>query len=67
MFNVSGWGHASGHFTLWDSNAKKLAYATSHENPDNNMYYFWLTQLSEDMNGDKHIVQLTSVKFWKLK
>lgn len=67
VFNVSGWGDASGHFTLWDGNAKKLAYATSHDNPDNNMYYFWLTQFSEDTLGNKRIVQVNSVKFWELK
>lgn len=67
VFNVTGWGDASGHFTLWDGNAKNLAYATSHDNPENNLYYFWLTQFSEDANGNKRIVQVTSVKFWELK
>lgn len=66
-FNVTGWGDASGHFTLWDGYAKKLAYAPNHDNAQDNNYYFWLTRLDEEKNGDKRIVQLISVKFWELK
>lgn len=67
VFNVTGWGDASGHFTLWDGKAKSLAYATGHDSPANNTYYFWLTQLNERVDGTKALVQVASVKFWELK
>lgn len=67
VFNVTGWGDASGHFTLWDGKAKSLAYATGHDSSANNTYYFWLTQLQEDENGKQWLVQVSSIKFWELK
>jgi hypothetical protein len=67
VFDVSGWGDASGHFTLWNGAAKTLAYAEPHDNPENNMYYFWLTSLEELDDGTKFLVQVVSVKFWELK
>lgn len=63
VFDVSGWGDASGHFTLWDGSAKTLAYADPHDDPTNNLYYFWLTELRQP----KSIVQTTKVRFWELK
>lgn len=66
-FNVTGWGDASGHFTLWNGTSKTLAYATSHDDPEKNTYYFWLTQLNEGAAGKRSIVQVVSVKFWELK
>ncbi len=63
VFEVSGWGDASGHFTLWDGAAQKLAYATDHDDNTTNTYYFWLTML---VSAEK-IVQTTKVKFWELK
>ncbi|MEO7495964.1 MAG: T6SS effector amidase Tae4 family protein [Massilia sp.] len=65
-FEVSGWGDASGHFTLWDGGARQLAYATGHDTPDNNMYYFWLTSLTRP-DGKAHLVQVVKVRFWELK
>lgn len=65
-FEVSGWGDASGHFTLWDGSTKKLAYAAGHDQPDNNTYYFWLTKLTQ-VSGLSHLVQVVKVKFWELK
>ncbi|QGZ39158.1 type VI secretion system (T6SS) effector Tae4 (amidase) [Pseudoduganella flava] len=62
VFEVAGWGDASGHFTLWDGGAKQLAYATDHDDASKNTYYFWLTMLA----GDK-VIQTTKVKFWELK
>jgi len=67
VFNVTGWGDASGHFTLWDGKAKSLAYATGHDNPADNTYYFWLTQLNEREDGEKRIIQVSSIRFWELK
>lgn len=65
-FDVTGWGDATGHFTLWDGGTKKLAYADGHDQPDNNSYYFWLTKLTE-VDGNPRIVQVVTVKFWELK
>lgn len=67
VFEVSGWGDASGHFTLWNGSTRTLAYAASHDNPENNMYYFWLTSLDALDDGTKFLVQVISVKFWELK
>lgn len=65
-FDVTGWGDASGHFTLWDGDAKTLAYADGHDDNSNNSYYFWLTQMRDD-GGKKRLIQVVKVKFWELK
>jgi hypothetical protein len=67
VFDVAGWGDASGHFTLWDGNAKTLAYATPHDDPTNDLYYFWLTEVREQIGLKVAIVQTTQVRFWELK
>lgn len=51
-FDVSGWGDASGHFTLWDG--QKLLYAGSHD-------YFHL--YDEFENGKA--IKVTKCYFWK--
>jgi len=66
VFEVSGWGDASGHFTLWDSASKTLAYADHHDSPTDGSYYFWLTQLAGEAPHQK-LVQTVRVKFWELK
>jgi hypothetical protein len=66
VFEVRGWGDASGHFTLWDSGSKRLAYADGHDSPSDNNYYFWLTQLAGDPDKPK-LVQTARVKFWELE
>jgi hypothetical protein len=65
-FEVSGWGDASGHFTLWDGSTKKLAYADGHDQSDNNSYYFWLTNLTQ-AGEQSRLIQVVKVKFWELK
>ena len=65
-FEVTGWGDATGHFTLWDAVTKKLAYADGHDQPDQSSYYFWLTKLTEG-EGKSRLVQVIKVKFWELK
>lgn len=67
VFDVSGWSDASGHFTLWNGTSRKLAYAEAHDNPENNRYYFWLTDLAERPDGRNFLIQVASVKFWELK
>lgn len=66
VFDVAGWGDASGHFTLWDCQTRTLAYAAPHDNPGNELYYFWLTDVREDLLETVN-TQVTSVKFWELK
>lgn len=66
-FDVTGWGDASGHFTLWDGSTKKLAYADGHDQPENNFYYFWLTNLIEEAGKKSRLIQVVKVKFWELK
>ena len=65
-FEVSGWDNASGHFTLWDGSTRKLAYADKHDQPDNNAYYFWLTNLIR-VGEKSRLIQAVNVKFWELK
>jgi hypothetical protein len=67
VFDVTGWGNATGHFTLWNGASKTLAYAAPHDNPQDNFYYFWLTELREKKDGSKYLIQVVSVKFWELK
>lgn len=67
VFDVTGWGNATGHFTLWNGVEMTLAYAAPHDNPNNNEYYFWLTELREKQDGSEYLVQVVSVKFWELK
>jgi hypothetical protein len=66
VFEVAGWGDASGHFTLWDGGAKELAYAEGHDDPNGGNYYFWLTNIRE-VKGVKRLIQVVKVKFWELK
>ncbi len=66
VFEVQGWGDASGHFTLWDNGSKRLAYADGHDSPNDQNYYFWLTQLAGAPAKPK-LIQTARVKFWELK
>ncbi|MYN29882.1 type VI secretion system amidase effector protein Tae4 [Duganella levis] len=63
-FEVSGWGDASGHFTLWDGSARTLAYADGHNDSGNTDFYFWLTQVDPERT---RLIQTVRVKFWELK
>lgn len=67
VFTVGGWQGATGHFTLWDGTAKTLAFAAPHDNPDDFLYYFWLTERRKLPKGRRVLIQLQSVKFWELK
>lgn len=64
VFNVAGWMDASGHFTLWDG--ERLSYAAPHDDSSNNLYYFWLTEVTGELI---EVVgsQVVSVRFWELK
>ena len=66
VFDVHGWGDATGHFTLWDGTAMKLAYAPGHDDPSTSAYYPWLTVLDELFSVD-FLVQVMKIHFWELK
>ncbi len=69
VFDVTGWGNASGHFTLWDG--KNLAYVGpgDHNNSASLEYYFWF--MRDDVyfkNGFKtRVTQTKNITFWELK
>lgn len=68
VFRVKGWGDASGHFTLWDSGTKTLAFATGHDDATKDSYYPWLTQVSTNpITNVKSLVQVAEIQFWELK
>ncbi|AZA81941.1 hypothetical protein C1637_24760 [Chryseobacterium lactis] len=62
MFKVSGWGNASGHFTLWDG--KNLIYPgeSVHDDPNSEYYYF---HMKYEQNGK--VIQTDEIKLWELK
>lgn len=42
VFHVTGWGDATGHFTLWDGANLLYVGEPSHNDPRSTEYYFWL-------------------------
>ena len=65
-FQVSGWGDAFGHFTLWDGATKKLAYATHYDDPASDNYYFWMSDYV-NLFGAILLTQTVKIFFWELK
>ncbi|MCC9020617.1 MULTISPECIES: T6SS effector amidase Tae4 family protein [Flavobacterium] len=68
MFKVSGWGNASGHFTLWDG--KNLIYPGDprHDDPSSELYYFNMKYEAYHPIKKKNIViQTDEIKLWELK
>lgn len=65
-FKVSGWGDAFGHFTLWDGSTKTLAYATDHDDPSSDNYYFWMSDYV-NLFDVIMLTQTMKVFFWELK
>lgn len=66
MFDVTGWGDAYGHFTLW--NGSTLAYARDHDDEREPSYYFWLSLIAEDeKTKKKFLIQISNISFWELK
>ncbi|RLL27579.1 hypothetical protein D9K80_18215 [Acinetobacter cumulans] len=64
VFEVTGWGDSTGHFTLWEGgeNGRGLLYSSDDQNnPDSATYYFWMVATGNN-NG---ITQ--KVDFWELK
>lgn len=68
MFKVSGWGNASGHFTLWDG--KNLIYpgGAQHDDPTSEYYYFNMKYEQYHTIKKKNVViQTDAIKLWELK
>ncbi|MXO33516.1 hypothetical protein GFU95_00620 [Apibacter sp. B3889] len=63
-FDVSGWGDASGHFTLWDGD--KLFYASNDRGNLKNLIdcYFWMHYVDKNKNK---IIQTNRIRIWELK
>lgn len=64
VFKVNGWGDASGHFTLWDSDSQKLLYVGENQEENSRTsphYYFWMVPF----NGSSGCTY--SITFWELK
>lgn len=62
MFKVSGWGNASGHFTLW--NGRNLIYPGMAEHDDPNSEYYYFKMKYEDTG---RVIQTDTIKLWELK
>ncbi len=68
VFRVKGWGDASGHFTLWDSSTKTLAFATGHDDNTKDSYYPWLTMVTINPKTlNTVVIQVAEIQFWELK
>ncbi|WP_223255392.1 T6SS effector amidase Tae4 family protein [Flavobacterium sp. LM4] len=68
MFKVSGWGNASGHFTLWDG--KNLIYpgGAQHDDPLSEYYYFNMKyEVYHPVKKKNIVVQTDEIKLWELK
>lgn len=69
VFEVTGWGNASGHFTLWDGSNLLFVGSGDHNNPASPEYYFWfMREIPYFDNGFKtKVIQTTKILFWELK
>jgi hypothetical protein len=67
VFEVSGWGNASGHFTLWDG--KHLIYPgnPNHDDPNSIYYYFNMRYSVRLSNNRKKEVKTQRILLWELK
>ncbi len=78
VFDVSGWGNASGHFTLWDGINLKYVGADSPEHNDQNdteYYYFNMNYQDTDEDGNAKynkdgtpkMIKTTRIRLWELE
>lgn len=63
-FDVSGWGDASGHFTLWDGENETLLYATGARGDKEEPQYYYFSMHYVDKNK---IIQTNRIRIWELK
>ncbi|MDR2121656.1 MAG: type VI secretion system amidase effector protein Tae4 [Flavobacteriaceae bacterium] len=66
MFQVSGWGDATGHFTLWDGAHLVYPGDSQHDDYDNELYYFHM-KYEREANGKRVIIQTNEILLWELK
>lgn len=62
MFEVSGWGDASGHFTLWDGSNLIYPGDLEHDNPNSDKYYFHMKY-----ENNNRVIQTDRIILWELK
>lgn len=67
VFEVSGWGNAAGHFTLWDGQNLIYPGNPSHDDPTSQYYYFNMKYQVDMGNGKKKEVKTTRIYLWELK
>lgn len=68
VFDVSGWGDATGHFTLWDKAHLIYPGGIEHDTPGNNKYYFsMLYPVWNDRKKELTLVQTNRIRIWELK
>lgn len=71
VFDVSGWGDATGHFTLWDGVHLIYPGGVQHDDSTKDEYYFsMLYQSYYTNNAGKniwYIVQTNRIRIWELK
>lgn len=67
VFKVSGWGDATGHFTLW--NGTNLIYPgnPAHDNPNSEYYYFNMKYEQLSKQGELKVIQTDQIELWELK
>ncbi|EDV0904189.1 hypothetical protein QF91_003387 [Salmonella enterica subsp. salamae] len=69
VFDVKGWGDATGHFTLWeDGNLLYVSEGSEENNPSSPSYYVWYIDPRIEYNADRTFIpQTVEVHFWELK
>ncbi|CAA7386516.1 T6SS effector amidase Tae4 family protein [Chryseobacterium fistulae] len=68
VFDVSGWGDATGHFTLWDKAHLIYPGGIEHDTPGNDRYYFSMLYYGwNDRKKELTLVQTNRIRIWELK
>ena len=76
LFDVVGWGDASGHFTILDGTDLSYVGNAVHNDPTNNKYYYFnmnyqaknsIGGLAINRDGSPHQIKTTTIRLWELK
>lgn len=62
VFDVSGWGNATGHFTLWDGSHLIYPGDLSHDDPGSQYYYFHMNYVQNSKT-----IKTTRIRLWQLR
>ena len=62
VFDVSGWGNATGHFTLWDGSHLIYPGDPSHDDPGSQYYYFHMNYVQNSKT-----IKTTRIRLWQLR